>query len=189
MRWLCGLSAFLVLTATSSARAEEGESRAIQKGRYSVALSLPDGGGTSFGIWKMIAARSNLGLTLGINHEFRRATDGPDTLRDESGGGFWSVSFGPSLKRYLVVHRSVSPFLLGSLSGSYLWSKGLYRRAATLAWGLGADWTPLESMSIGGSTGISWTEAMESRSDFGAPKLSTSTFNTLASALTLHLYF
>jgi hypothetical protein len=30
---------------------------------------------------------------------------------------------------------------------------------------------------------------MESRSDFGAPKQSSSSFNTLASALTLHLYF
>jgi hypothetical protein len=189
MRWLWGLSAFLVLTATTPALAEEGDSRAIQKGRYSLALTLPDGGGTSFGVWKMITTRSNLGLTLGINHEFRRSTEGPDTLRDEFGSGFWSFSFGPSLERYLVVRRSVSPFVFGSLSGSYLWSKGLYRRAATLAWGLGADWTPLESVSIGGSTGISWTEAMESRSDFGAPKQSSSSFNTMASALTLHLYF
>jgi hypothetical protein len=189
MRWLWVLGALLPLVATSPARADQTDSRAIQKGRYSLAFSLPDGGGSTVGIWKMVTARSNLGLTLGINHEFRRGTTGPDTMRSEFGSGFWSFSFGPSLERYLVVRRDVSPFLLASLEGTYGWSRGVYDRAATLEWGVGADWTPLESMSIGGATGISWTESMESRSDSGASKESHSSFNTVSTSLTLRLYF
>jgi hypothetical protein len=186
---LAGLSAFLILITASPALAQESDSPTIQKGRHSLAFALPDGGGTSIGFWKMVSARSNLGLTLGINHEFRKSTVGPDTMRINFGSGFWAFSFGPSLKRYMAVHRSVSPFLLGSLAGDYRWSKGVYTRAATLEVGLGADWTPLESISIGGSTGFGWTEAMTNRSDYGAPKQSASSFNTLVSALTLHLYF
>ena len=189
MSWLGGLSAFLVLVIASPSLAEESDSRSIQKGRYSVALTLPDGGGASFGVWKMVSTRSNLGLNLGINHEYRNSTAGPDSMRAHYGIGFWSFSFGPSVKRYIALHRSVSPFLLGSLEGKYRWSKGSYTRAATLEAGLGADWTPLESVSIGGSTGIAWTESMTSHSDFGASKESGSSFNTLASSLTLHLYF
>ena len=189
MSWIGALSALLILVGVSPAQAEEGDSRAIQRGRYSLAFTLPDGGGASFGVWKMISARSNLGLNLGINHEFRNTTAGPDTMRFHYGTGFWSFSFGPSLKRYIAIHRSVSPYLLGSLEGLYRWSKHTYTRAATLQAGLGADWTPLESISIGGSTGIGWTESVTSHSDFGASKESASSFNTLATSLTLHLYF
>jgi hypothetical protein len=193
MRFLWGLSAFLVLTTASLARAEEGESRAIQKGRYSLAFSLPDGGGSQLGVWKMVSERSNLGVNLGIDHSRQTSTSGPDSLRQGRSGQFWTFSIEPSLERYLFLERDVSPYLFAALQGSYGWTEGFfpksYTRSATLSLGLGADWTPLESISIGAATGIRWRESMRSESAPDAPKLGDSEFGTVSTSLTLHLYF
>jgi hypothetical protein len=193
MRWLWGLSAFLILTTTSPARAEEGESRAIQKGRYSLAFSLPDGGGAQFGVWKMVSGRSNLGVNLGIDHQFQEETWGPDSARSSSGTQFWTFSLEPSIKRYLFLRDRVSPFLTAGLEGSYGWvaAGGLkeYNRKATLLAGIGADWTPLRDVSIGASTGITWTEGISAENDASATKRRISVFGTQTGSLTLHLYF
>jgi hypothetical protein len=193
MRWFWGLSAFLVLTTTSPARAEEGGSRAIQKGRYSLAFSLPDGGGAQFGVWKMVSGRSNLGVNLGVDHRFDEETWGPDSARSRTGNLFWTFSLQPSMKRYLFVRDPVSPFLSMALKGSYGWEESgplrRFTRSATLSAGLGADWTPLRDLSIGASTGIDWTEGMSSRNDPDATKDQISIFGTRTGSLTLHLYF
>jgi len=190
MRWIRGFSALVVLVSVAGAAwAEESDSKAIAKGRWSVAFSLPDGGGGSMGVWRMVSQKSNLGINVGIDHEMEQFTSGPDSLRAKGGSSFWAVSLGPSIKRYLVVRDAVSPFLLASLRGSYRWSRGAYRRGATLEAGLGADWTPLESISIGAATGVSWTESMVSYSAQGAPKTSNSLFDTMTTSLMMHLYF
>ncbi|TMQ61648.1 MAG: hypothetical protein E6K77_09775 [Candidatus Eisenbacteria bacterium] len=197
--WIRCLIALLPLVwIAGPARAEEAASRAIAKGRWSIAISLPDGGGGSMGLWRMVSDRSNLGATIGVAHTRETITDGPDTARVGMATQFWSVSLEPSIKRYLALREAVSPYLFGGLKGSYGWSNGggfyfsnsnRFTRSATLRVGLGADWTPLEAISIGAATGILWTESMTSYSEPGAPKRSESQFDTMTTSLTMHLYF
>lgn len=179
----------LLLALTGVARADDGESRTIAKGRRSIAFSLPDGGGGRLGVWKMVSARSNLGMNLRIEHEMEKHTIGPDSMRHEDGYSYWDIGLGPSLKRYLFLRETVSPFLLGDLEVSYRWAKGTYERGADLTAGLGADWTPLDWISIGGATGFTWHESMRRYSGYGARKDSDSRFDTMTSRLTMHLYF
>jgi hypothetical protein len=169
--------------------ADEGESRAIARGRWSLAFSLPDGGGGELGVWKMVSHRTNLGVNLAVDHAMEKFTYGPDSDRVENGHWFWSIAMGPSINRYLALNRTVSPYLLGSLTGTYRWDGVSYQRSATLRAGIGADWTPLESIAIGAATGIEWTEAMRSESRPEAPKASSSLFDTMSTALTLRLFF
>jgi hypothetical protein len=183
--WIVLVAALLL---AGTARAEDAQ-RTLVKGRWSLAFALPDGGGGAMGVWKMVSAKSNLGINLAIDHEMSKTTVGPDTMRTESGGFFWLMTVGPSLKRYLVVRERVSPFLFASAKGSYGWGNASNRRMSTLEWGLGADWTPLESISIGASTGIRWVESKTSYSETGAPKISDSLFDTMTTELTMHLYF
>ena len=196
MMWVRSLIALMVLIWVAGPA--EGGSRAIAKGRWSLAFSLPDGGGGSMGLWRMVSARSNLGVTLGIAHDRNTISDGPDTARVGMATQFWTVSLEPSIKRYLALREAISPYLFGGLNGSYGWSNqgGFYfsdsnrfTRSATLRVGLGADWTPLEAISIGAATGILWTESMTNYSEAGAPKRSDSRFDTMTTSLTMHLYF
>ena len=197
MTWIRIGSAFallmLLMTLAGTAWAEEGESRAIAKGRWSLAFSLPQGGGTRLGVWKMVSGRSNLGVSLGIDHRFNEETWGPDSSRFRVGTLFWTFSLEPAVKRYLFLREQVSPFLVAALRGSYGWAESgsmrRFNRSATLTAGLGADWTPLRDVSIGASTGIEWTEGMESQNDSDATKDKLSLFGTKTGALTLHLYF
>jgi len=199
MTWIrCLITLLALVWVAGPALAEESASRAIAKGRWSLAISLPDGGGGSMGLWKMVSARSNLGATIGIAHDRETTTDGPDTARVAMGTQFWTVSLEPSIKRYLALREAISPYLFGGLKGSYGWSYGdglyfsnsnRYMRSAALRVGLGADWTPLEAISIGAATGILWSESMTSYSEPGAPKRSESRFDTMTTELTLHLYF
>jgi len=192
------IAVFALVWVAGPAWAEEGASRTIAKGRWSLAFSLPDGGGGSMGLWRMVSGRSNVGLTLGVAHSRNTVTDGPDTARVGMASQFWTFSLEPSLKRYLAVRETISPYLFGGLKGSYGWSNegGFYfsnsnrfTRSATLRVGLGADWTPLDQISIGAATGILWTEAMTNYSEPGAPKRSDSQFDTMTTSLTMHLYF
>jgi len=202
MKWVrIGIALAVLTMPAGAARADEdgsraiakGESRAIAKGRWSLAFALPDGGGSQFGVWKMVSGRSNLGLNLGIDHSFDVETWGPDSARSRSGSVYWTFSLQPSMKRYLFVRDPVSPFLSIALKGSYGWNEsGPFRRlsrSATLSAGVGADWTPLRDLSIGASTGIEWTEGMVSENDPDATKNMFSLFGTRTGSLTLHLYF
>jgi hypothetical protein len=188
-----GSALAFLLALAGGAWADEGESRAIAKGRWSLAFSLPDGGGAQFGVWKMVSGRSNLGLNLGIDHQFQEETWGPDSARSRSGTLFWTFSLQPAIKRYLFLRERVSPFVTAALEGSYGWvsAGGLkeYDRKATLLAGLGADWTPLRDVSIGASTGIKWIEGIRAENDATATKHRISVFDTQTGSLTLHLYF
>jgi hypothetical protein len=188
MRVSVWIALVVVLSLPGTARAEDAQ-RTLAKGRWSLAFALPDGGGGAMGVWKMVSAKSNLGINLGIDHEMQKLTVGPDTMRDETGHFFWLMTVGPSLKRYLVVRERVSPFLFASAKASYGWGDSSNRRMSTLEWGLGADWTPLESISIGASTGLRWVESRTSYSETGAPKASQSLFDTMTTELMMHLYF
>ncbi len=194
MTWIrIGIALAVLTLSAGAARADEGKSRAIGKGRWSLAFALPDGGGSQFGVWKMVSGRSNLGVNLGIDHSRDTFTIGPDSLRVGDVRQHWTFSVEPTLERYLFLEADVSPFVFGALKGSYGWSESTsqrsYLRSAALTFGLGADWTPLQSISIGGTTGIVWRESMYSYSGAGAPKDGESTFGTVSTSLQLHLYF
>jgi len=195
MKWVRGLSVLLLLVAGAApAFAEDNAARTIEKGRWSLAFSLPDGGGAQFGVWKMVSGRSNVGINLGVDHLYEEETWGPDSARSGYAQAyFWTFSLQPSIKRYLFLRERVSPFVSAALQGSYGWRNSgrvkVFTKSATLSAGLGADWTPLRDVSIGASTGLEWTEGMSSANDFLATKEKTSIFDTHTGSLTLHLYF
>jgi len=197
MNWVRGWSALaLVLSFACPVWAEGGASDpspTIAKGRWSLAFTLPDGGGAQFGVWKMVSARSNLGIDLGIDHAFAEVTWGPDSARSRTGSLFWTFSLQPSIKRYLFLRERVSPFVTAALKGSYGWAESgrqrQFNRKATLSAGVGADWTPLRDVSVGANTGVEWTEGMSNENDFYATKHKISIFDTHTGSLTLHLYF
>lgn len=155
-------------------------------GKHAVTFSIPNGGGSGFGIRKMRSAATNVGLEvqLGVNRQWVDTGDNNDFPPDDRTS--WSLGLRPDVRMYRRIEGPVIPFLE--------WSGRLgYRRASGGPWaldgavgvGLGVEWFPLEGMSISGSTGMAGTY---SRSN------STSTTNNLAlglfrSDLILNLYF
>lgn len=200
MRILTALSTILLLGVAAGVAFGESEgSRVIQKGRWSLAFTLPDGGGATFGVWKMASTRSNLGLNIGVNHDRGWFSSGPDSAEYTQDRSFWNFSLQPSIKRYLALGENVSPYFFGAVGGAYGWGKSAYssprypsppqksyNRSASLRLGLGVDWTPLDDISVGAFTGLNWTEA---GSDDGSSKHGHSEFNTEITRLTMHVYF
>jgi hypothetical protein len=190
MRLLTALSVFLVVGAAAGPALGENEgSRAIQKGRWSIAISLPDGGGTTFGAWKMVSGRSNVGVDIGAAYaRYKNSSVGSPNQYTISR---WNISLQPSIKRYLSLHQSVSPYLLGAIRGEYGWSKQTpnsksFSRGAGATLGLGADWTPLEAVSLGAHTGLDLFLGSSSQDN---QRFETGAFGTLDSGLTMHVYF
>jgi len=205
MRILTALSVILLLGVAAGAAFGENEgSRVIQKGRWSLAFTLPDGGGATFGIWKMASTRSNLGLNIGVNHDRRWYSSGPGSATYTEDTSFWKFSLQPSIKRYLALRENVSPYLFGAVGGAYGWGKSTYsspaypalppdksyNRSASLRLGLGVDWTPLDDISIGAFTGLNWTEGGLDGSGYSeSSRNGYSGFNTEITRLTMHVYF
>jgi len=199
MRLLTALSAVLILGAAAGAAFGEDEgSRAIQKGRWSIEISLPDGGGNTFGIRKMVSARSNFGVDLGLAQD-RNKTPYSQSLARSYSFSRWVVSLQPSVKRYLSLHQSVSPYLLGAIKGEYGWLKETntgsppfkgFTRSAAASLGLGVEWTPLETIGIGAYTGLTLSLSGTSQG-IGTSQgtVRSDHFGTVDSGLTMNLYF
>ena len=199
MQLLTALSAVLILgAAAGSAFGEDEGSRAIQKGRWSIEISLPNGGGNTLGIRKMVSARSNFGVNLGVAHDLDKRPYSP-SLPGSYSFSRWDVSVQPSVKRYLSLHQNVSPYFLGAIKGEYGWLKETnaggppfkgFTRSAVASLGLGVDWTPLEAISIGAYTGLNLSLSGTSQGiGTTAGTVRSDHFGTVDSGLTMNLYF
>lgn len=138
----------------------------LQKGAWSLSFVPPGyesaGERAEFGVWEMVGARTNLGLTLGV------AVDGSDTEGDggDDTDAATSVTLGASVKRYVVAPREVTPYLLGgaSIGGSYNRrdrSDGYDVTSRAVNVGVraavGVEWFPVRRVSVSGQTGFSLT--------------------------------
>ncbi|HEY8470544.1 MAG TPA: hypothetical protein VIL18_12915 [Longimicrobiales bacterium] len=175
----------LAAVAAPAAAQQAGSENALQKGRRSISFGLPGGGGTSFGIWTMLSQRTNLGLNVELD---MRDSDTPDV-------GSWELELAPAIKRYTRGLGPVTPFLYGEVSLGFAessqgandlssWSTGAFG-------GLGVEWFPVRSVSIGGYTGIGLSYMSSEVETPGLPSDSRTDFrlSTGTSALSLHIYF
>lgn len=174
----------------------------LRDDRWSIALGIPDGGGSELGLWRMVGARTNLGLQAGY-----RWTDDEHEGNDRDQERIdWSISLSPTLQRYLRVRGSVSPFVLvraefsvsRSEIGSVSPAGGSYHqrtsRAIGARVGLGAEWIPLPDVGIGGHTGLRFSHAWTDEETTGSDGLlefegTNSRAATFVSALTLRIFF
>lgn len=122
-------------------------------GTRGVSFALPEGGGGSFGYRKMTGPARSLGVDLQFGFAW---TDEDSDRRDDDPPSRTDFALGvaPDLRLYRMASGPVVPFLeLGARLG--------YRDAAGDPWGLdgalsvglGAEWFPLQGMSVSGSTG------------------------------------
>lgn len=154
------LVALLVAISPRLAAAQGPAAATLVEGRRSIQLGGIDNGSASFGFWKMRDARTNLGIVidanLGIN---RTSSDNTDTHDTSIGFGF---NAGPELRRYTDIGGRVAPYgFVGGSVGANVnrsstqddsetrWTARVGARA-----GLGAEYFPTESLSIGGQMGV-----------------------------------
>lgn len=188
--------------AEPSAGSADPAAQTLRDDRWSIALAIPNGGGSELGLWRMIDERTNLGLQVGF-----RWTD------DESAGDdreqeriTWSISLSPTIQRYLFLRGNVSPFVLAraefsvtrfeALSASPVGAAYSLRtsRAVGARAGIGAEWIPLPDVSIGGHTGLRVSHASvdeEATISTGLAEFEGTNFlaATFVSALTLRIFF
>lgn len=176
----------------------------LRKGTWSLSFSAPGFTGTSeraeFGVWEMVGARTNLGLTLEVNVYGRdREGEGADQTEAST-----SVQLGANLLRYVSTARSVAPFVQGRVFG-----RGFYTRRDALGYeetlrgvsgglegSVGVEWFPVRQFSVAGHTGARlFIGRLEQDQDYPdddterAADFRDVSFQTFTSALSVQIYF
>ena len=160
MRWSCGLALLLVAIAPGDGIAQGPAAATLVEGRRSIQLGGIDDGAASLGFWRMRDARTNLGIVVDADLSGSRiSSDTSDAHSTSIGLG---VNVGPEIRRYTSLAGRVAPygFLAGSVGASLQrhsseddsdtrWAAGVGGRI-----GLGAEYFPTESLSIGGQMGV-----------------------------------
>lgn len=186
---ICAIAATVLAAAPVAAQQADEPVNSLERGRRSLSFSLPDGGGASFGYWVMRSEQTNLGIDVGfrINRSIIEGNDDPMN---------YSISVGPALRRYVVLDGHVAPFLQGGIDLSYGSRSvgGGDERSIGLrpTVGLGVEWFPVRSISIGGYAGIGIGYARTRVDlDTGTDPDPTQTLSigTFTSALALRIYF
>jgi hypothetical protein len=173
-----------------------------ESGSWFITASLPDGGGNDAGIWRVIGAKTSLGIE--IDYRYSSTTDenstqqlGPDAINRDR-----RFVVGPSIKRYLRVRDRIGAYLRGSFGVG--WRDIELERPRTgiierdtkdvqeiLRAAIGADWFPFDGVAIGAFTGIVGVHStLEVQiSNAGSVKRTTWTWNTFRSGIELQYYF
>jgi opacity protein-like surface antigen len=161
------LLALLLLAAVRAAPAQEAVSarNGLREGAWSLSFGLPLGGGpeagAGLGAWRMVSARTNLGVELDAYLERADLEDPAGRERERETA---RAALGVAARRYLDLGRAVAPFLTGRAGA------GLFREAvggddvdgtvvargwgADVRGGAGVEWFPARSVSVSGSTGV-----------------------------------
>lgn len=122
-------------------------------GSYGLSFRVPEGGGAGFGIRKFLSQRTNAGLDILIDWNWRdtERSFGPQDGAQTSFG----IGLAPNVRLYRRISNDVLPFLLVALVGNYAngpedsWSWGVGSEA-----GLGVEWFPASSVSLSGAAGM-----------------------------------
>ena len=199
----------LALLATTAGPAHGqggGHPLPLPAGAWSLSFSLPSGGGAGLGVWKLVGARTNLGLDIGL-----RSVSTSDNLSYDDGRPseeFTSSDLGlaiePSIRQYIAAYRTLAPYIHGSLLFAYssLDAETVSQQATSarktyeygIGVGIGVEWAPLERFSIGGHTGVRFSyqdrsSVNDSPSGMSVQNGSATAFDTFVSSLVVQLYF
>lgn len=184
---LLGMSVGLLLGASEAAVGQDA-SRAPEDGSYGVFFDLPSGGGTGFGLRKMLSPSANLGLGILVDYRWdERERTGEPTRSGE----IWRIGVRPDVRLYKGGTGSVLPFLALAAEAAFTENdEGPFSRSGLDlggSVGIGAEWFPVSGMSVSGSTGA---EVVFRRQDLD-PETSSRSFvlRLFRSALAFNLYF
>jgi hypothetical protein len=178
----CALGLALTLSVAGVAAAQSPTS--LEAGARSISFALPgDAAGTNFGLWTMLSDQLNLGINVGL----RLANSKIDGTTATKTTG---ISIGPAIRYYTGALGPVAPFLYGGAEFGYSkqnvpTTDGSIKNFG-LSTGLGAEWFPVRSISVGGFTGLRLGHGSNST---GAVSNSTFIINTVTSGLSIQLYF
>jgi opacity protein-like surface antigen len=198
-------AAVCALLAAAPVRAQEAAQdtaprTSLQKGAWSLAFDLPIavGGSSRLGAWKMVGARTNLGVSLEVQ------TRDADGRRDSATANeqYHAVELGVEARRYLSPADEVTPFATAGVFGfigrraqeaGATRGETSYRGAAVHA-GAGVEWFPVRRVSLAGHTGVRLNvydgEITARHNDVETEgEDSAIDFTTFTSRLSLQIYF
>lgn len=167
--------------------AAQAESVTPSEGSYGLWFSLPDGGGAGLGVRKMLSSTTNfgIGVVFGFRWEDVDIPAGPQDARTSV-----SVGLRPDVRLYRSTSGRVIPFL--ALGGRFAYQK---QSGAFDAWavdfgtdvGIGAEWFPVDDMSVSGATGV---EVLYRHATNGGGGTNRSfALSVFRSELSINLYF
>lgn len=157
-----------------------------------------DGAGSAFGITRMVASTWSLGLEIDLQPS--------DTDLEPTEGAIVASSevddlrflIGPVVKKYLRHRGAVAPFVRTSFAVA--WTNNTTRQTnavrefSTFTFsaraGIGADWFPVENISLGGYTGLVFNriKAINTVNDVGLIQ-DTFALTTFRSNLVFRIWF
>jgi len=129
----------------------QSDSTLPSAGSYGVSFSIPEGGGSSFGVRKMISPTSNAGVN--VQFGFRWVDPGPVNAPDDKTR--LTLGLSPDVRLYRGQTRPVVPFVEVSAQASYSeigTEAKIYGVGAGA--GLGVEWFPTVRVSVSGSVGL-----------------------------------
>lgn len=171
-----------------------------EEGSWSVLFGLPAGGASTFGIWRMISSRLNLGFDVEFDYEDTETeVFGGSGLSDVITDVQWSLRAGPQIKWYFPVGRSVVPYArTGLLAGvasrdadSPAASRDVNQFSLLLRTGIGVEWFPVDWVSFGGFTGLLFSYDDFTDEANGDPLVESTRWGlrTFHSGLGIQIYF
>lgn len=190
------LSAFVV-----SPLAAQDRDDFVGSGDWSLSFSLEvttlSTSSASFGLWRMMSGRLNLGLGVDLGGSTATNTEEGDSVDITQTG--WSLRIEPAAKLYLKAPRTVGPYLFLASGpqfswGSSSWSTGEEAGSRTtgigMVGGIGVDWFPVHWFSAGARTGVR-LDIRHFRAD-APPRVhyrDQVTAQTFSSNILIHVYF
>ncbi len=177
-----GALVFVAATAILSPTTASAQSP-VSPGTLSVSLGLDSS--PVAGIWFTATNHTRIGL-MGTLDRRNREVDGPGGTSETD---TWTAySAGPALKWYLSGNQQrVAPFwYVAGTAGVEDPPSEVRTTRFTGDLGFGADWFVVPQMSLGGTTGLSWSRARTSNGD---ATVTDSRLRSLTVGLQMHLYF
>lgn len=209
IRTLVVLPALAAALAAAPVRAQDAPAdsappppNGLRQGAWSLTFQFPTVGGGELGelgAWKMVDARTNLGISLSATLTDRsRETDGHEDSEVHT-----SVALGLNARRYAATARRVAPYVQARLAAG----RGHTRRTgdgvdgtvravfASATAAAGAEWFPTPQFSVAGHTGVTVFASRRTYDGTGAQgdereaRDRDLSLDTLTSTLSLRIYF
>lgn len=199
--------AFLIVCLVSPLGAQSADSArtGLVPGTYSLSFAVPGFGGTassgSFGFWRLMSERTNLGFFVQVSARHNRTTaEARDSAYDrDTGESELLIWAGPAVRRYLATAERVAPFLYGSAQVGYVatsrHAEPLFRDrgngvSGAVEAGGGLEWFPTRTVSLSGYTGVRASiTSQEGRFTEGEYEATTTSIGTFTTALSVNIYF
>ena len=204
---LIAATTLCVVCLASPLRAQEADSArtSLVPGTYSLSFGIPGygsvGGSGTYGFWRMMSPRTNLGLFVQINGTQSETTvEFSDTTSDrETDDKNFTITAGPAIRRYVTTTERVAPYVYGSVQAGYTTSR---RRAdpnyqerssgmrGVAEAGVGLEWFPVRAISFSGHTGLQASvTSQDGRSNTGGFENVFTNIGTFTTSLSANIYF